>query len=168
MQSLDYIAGLGMERIEAHTLAMSGALRQRLVALGVPVMTPEPAAARAGSIAFEHADPLAVREALEAVDVLVTGELGRVRASVHVYTTDEDLAHRGRGPARGARLVDADAEVGAKLARRAEVGAAERIAEVEGVGAVEGVQHAGRDADLAPGACGAAAATRRGPRPGAA
>lgn len=90
--SLDYIAGLGMERIEAHTLAMSGALRQRLVALGLPVMTPEPAAARAGSIAFEHADPLAVREALEAVDVLVTGELGRVRASVHAYTTDEDLA----------------------------------------------------------------------------
>ena len=91
-QSLDYIAGLGMERIEAHTLAMSGALRQRLAGLGVPVMTPEPAAARAASIAFEHADPQAVREALEAADVLVTGELGRVRASVHVYTTGEDLA----------------------------------------------------------------------------
>ena len=91
-QSLDYIAGLGMERIEAHTLAMSGALRQRLAGLGVPVMTPEPAAARAASIAFEHADPQAVREALEEADVLVTGELGRVRASVHVYTTDEDLA----------------------------------------------------------------------------
>jgi selenocysteine lyase/cysteine desulfurase len=55
-------------------------------------MTPEPAAARAASIAFEHADPQAVREALEEADVLVTGELGRVRASVHVYTTDEDLA----------------------------------------------------------------------------
>ena len=54
-------------------------------------MTPEPAVARAGSIAFEHTDPLAVREALEAADVLVTGELGRVRASVHAYTTDEDL-----------------------------------------------------------------------------
>jgi cysteine desulfurase/selenocysteine lyase len=90
--SLDYLAGLGMERIEAHTLAMSGALRQRLVALGVPMMTPEGAAARAGSIAFEDADPLAVREALEAAGVLVTGELGRVRASVHVHTTDDDLA----------------------------------------------------------------------------
>ncbi len=90
-KSLDYLAALGMERVEAHTLAMSGVLRRRLVALGVSVMTPEPAAARAGSIAFEHRDPIAVREALEAARVLVTGELGRVRASVHVYTGDDDL-----------------------------------------------------------------------------
>lgn len=89
--SLDYLAALGMDHIEAHTLAMSGALRRRLVSLGVPVMTPDPPAARAGSIAFEHSDPMAVREALEASRVLVTGELGRVRASVHVYTTGDDL-----------------------------------------------------------------------------
>ncbi len=89
--SLDYLAAIGMERIEAHTLAMSGELRRRLVGLGLPVMTPAAAGARAGSIAFEHPDPLAVREALEAMDVLVTGELGRVRASVHAYTTADDL-----------------------------------------------------------------------------
>ncbi len=89
--SLDYLAAIGMARIEAHTLAMSGALRRRLTALGLPVMTPEPAAARAGSIAFEHADPEAIRETLEAARVLVTGEYGRVRASVHAYTTDDDL-----------------------------------------------------------------------------
>ncbi len=89
--SLDYLAALGMEHVEAHTLAMSGALRRRLAALGVSVMTPEPAAARAGSVSFEHADPMAVREALEAARVLVTGELGRVRASVHVYTDHDDL-----------------------------------------------------------------------------
>jgi cysteine desulfurase / selenocysteine lyase len=90
--SLDYLSALGMEAIEAHTLRMSGQLRARLAALGLPIMTPESASARAGSIAFAHEDPQALREALEAARVLVTGELGRVRASVHVYTGAEDLA----------------------------------------------------------------------------
>ena len=94
--SLDYLAALGMERIEAHTLAMSAALRRRLVALGLPVMTPEPAAARAASIAFEQRDPMAVREALEAERVLVTGELGRVRASVGIFNTAADIDEAAR------------------------------------------------------------------------
>lgn len=89
--ALDYLAGLGMADVEAHTLAMSGELRARLVALGLPVMTPEAAAGRAGSVAFTSDAAPAVRARLEDAGVLVSGELGRVRASVHVYTTAGDL-----------------------------------------------------------------------------
>lgn len=91
-ESLDYLNAMGMEAVEAHTLAMSGDLRARLIALGVPVITPSPAAERAGSIACASANPQGIRARLEDDRVLVTGELGRVRASVHLYSRAEDLA----------------------------------------------------------------------------
>jgi selenocysteine lyase/cysteine desulfurase len=91
-QSLDYLGAFGMEAIEAHTLAMSGELRARLAGLGLEIMTPAPPAQRAGSIAFAADDAEAVRARLEDQRVLVTGELGRVRASVHVYTASADIS----------------------------------------------------------------------------
>ena len=90
--ALDYLLDRGIDAIEAHTLARSGELRARLISLGLPVMTPAPAAARAASVAFASPEPERVRAALEAERVLVTGELGRVRASVALFTTAEDLA----------------------------------------------------------------------------
>ena len=89
--ALDYVLDRGIEAIEAHTLALSGELRDRLISLGLPVMTPAPAAARAASIAFEWPHPERLRAALEAERVLVTGELGRVRASVALFNTTDDL-----------------------------------------------------------------------------
>jgi len=90
-ESLDYLTALGMAEVEAHTLAMAGELRARLAARGLPVMTPEAAGERAGSVAFAAVDAAAIRARLEDAGVLVSGELGRVRASVHVYTTPRDL-----------------------------------------------------------------------------
>jgi selenocysteine lyase/cysteine desulfurase len=89
--ALGYLLERGMEAVEAHTLARSGELRSRLAGLGVPVMTPEAEAARAGSVAFESPDPGRLRERLEQEQVLVTGELGRVRVSVGVHTDGADL-----------------------------------------------------------------------------
>ena len=54
-------------------------------------MTPEPASERAASVAFESPQPERVRAALEAERVLVTGELGRVRASVALFNTSDDV-----------------------------------------------------------------------------
>lgn len=90
-ESLDYLAGIGMDHVEAHTLALSGELRARLVSLGLPVMTPEAAPERAGSVAFPSDDAPGIRARLEDGGVLVSGDMGRVRASVHVYTTAHDL-----------------------------------------------------------------------------
>lgn len=102
-ESLDYLAGIGIDAIEAHTLAMSGELRARLTAAGLPVMTPSPAADRAGSVAIAAADPQAIRRRLEENGVLVTGELGRVRASVHVYTGASEVAPAADAIARSMR-----------------------------------------------------------------
>ena len=89
--ALDYLLERGIDAIEAHTLALSGDLRARLVDLGLTVMTPEPANARAASVAVASPHPERIRAALEAQRVLVTGELGRVRASVGIYTAAADL-----------------------------------------------------------------------------
>ena len=98
--ALDYLLDRGIDAIEAHTLVQSGDLRSRLLELGLPVMTPEAAGARAGSIAFESPTPERVREQLEQQRVLVTGENGRVRVSVALYT---DAAESGRRRARDSR-----------------------------------------------------------------
>ena len=89
--ALDYLLEHGIEAIEAHTLACSGDLRARLLGLGLEVMTPEPPDARAASIAVAVPDPERVRARLEAEGVLVSGELGRVRASVALFTDAADL-----------------------------------------------------------------------------
>ncbi len=89
--ALDYVLDRGIDVIEDHTLALSGELRERLVGLGLPVMTPALAATRAASIAFESPHPERLRAALEADRVLVTGELGRVRASVALFNTTSDV-----------------------------------------------------------------------------
>ena len=102
--ALDYVLERGIDAIEAHTLALSGELRDRLVSLGLPVMTPAPAAARAASVAFASPAPEPVRAALEAERVLVTGELGRVRASVALFTTAADLAIAAGGIRAAARV----------------------------------------------------------------
>ncbi len=90
-ESLGYLQQVGFDRVFAHTLALSGELRAKLVARGLPVTTPEAASERAGSIAFLADEPHAIRRRLEEAGVLVTGELGRVRASVHLYNTTADL-----------------------------------------------------------------------------
>lgn len=99
--ALDYLLARGIDAIEAHTLALSGELRARLVALGLQVMTPAAAAERAASITFQSPAPERVRAALEAERVLVTGELGRVRASVALFSAaaDIDTAARAIGAA---------------------------------------------------------------------
>ncbi len=89
--ALDYLLEHGIQAIEAHTLALSGELRARIVEYGLPVMTPEAADARAASIAIALPHPERVRAALEAQHVLVTGELGRVRASIGIYSDEADV-----------------------------------------------------------------------------
>ncbi len=89
--ALDYLLAVGDAAIERHVLALSGEVRRRLAALGVPLMTPEAPERRAGNIAFSAANAAEIRKALEAQGVLVTGEDGRVRISVHLYNDLEDV-----------------------------------------------------------------------------
>lgn len=90
-QALATLARVGVERIEAHVLELGGRLRQGLVKLGLPVLTPEPAAERAGNLVFAAAAPLLVEQGLREQGVVTWAGDGRVRLSVHAYNDDADV-----------------------------------------------------------------------------
>ncbi len=91
-RSLEYLLAIGIDRIAANARALGGDLRRELVSLGTEVLTPEPAAERAGSIAFAHADCERIMQALAAQNTLVWGDDGRIRLSVHAFVDKSDIA----------------------------------------------------------------------------
>jgi selenocysteine lyase/cysteine desulfurase len=86
-----YLLAVGIERIEAHVLALGGRLRQGLVELGLPVLTPEPVAWRAGNICFATEEGPRLHDGLFARGVLVWEGEGRIRISVHGYNDQADI-----------------------------------------------------------------------------
>lgn len=86
-----YLRAAGIERIEAHILDLGERLRQGLVELGLPVLTPAPAERRAGNICFSTADGPWLHDGLFARGVLVWEGEGRVRISVHGYNDQGDI-----------------------------------------------------------------------------
>lgn len=85
------ILDIGVERVQAHALALTAEAMRGLEALGLDVLTPSPAARRAGNVAFVHPDGEGVSRRLAAQDVLVWGGDGRVRASFHVMNDRRDV-----------------------------------------------------------------------------
>ena len=86
--------------MEAHVLALGGVLRNGLVKLGLPVLTPEAPEERAGNIVFATDRSLEVERALRGAGVLVWAGDGRVRLSVHV------VQRRGRRRARALAVLE--------------------------------------------------------------
>lgn len=85
------ILELGIDRVEAHALALSGAAHAGLEALGAEVITPPAAPDRAGNVAFLHPDGDGFSRRLAERDVLLWGGDGRVRASFHVMNSMADV-----------------------------------------------------------------------------
>lgn len=100
--ALRTLAGVGIQRIAAHALALSGELRRGLLRLGLPVLTPEDPGARAGNVAFAADDPRAVERRLAEAGVVVWAGDGRVRLSAHLYNDEADVE---RGLAALARVL---------------------------------------------------------------
>lgn len=90
--SLDYLLKIGIDRIAANALSLGAELRRELVDLGAEVMTLEAETERAGNIAFAHPDYEAIMQALAAEKILVWGDSGRVRLSVHAFVDAGDIA----------------------------------------------------------------------------
>jgi selenocysteine lyase/cysteine desulfurase len=103
-QALAYLARFEPVAIERHVLALSGELRSRLAALGLPLMTPAEPERRAGNICFASERAHEVRRALEAEGVLVSGEDGRVRISTHLYNDLDDVRRGVEALARALKL----------------------------------------------------------------
>ena len=66
--------------------------RLELRILDLPGLTPEPAAMRAGIVAWTDDDAPRTATELAAAGVLVTGNWGRIRAAGHLYNSEADIA----------------------------------------------------------------------------
>jgi selenocysteine lyase/cysteine desulfurase len=77
--------------VESYVLALGGVLRDGLVKLGLPVLTPEAGEDRAGNIVFASDRDMEIERALREAGVLVWAGDGRVRLSVHVYCEELDV-----------------------------------------------------------------------------
>lgn len=81
----------GIERIEAHVLALGTRLLDGIAELRLPVMTPRDPALRAGIVAWEDPNNAATARALAEHGVYVTGSSGRIRAGMHLYNDESDV-----------------------------------------------------------------------------
>jgi selenocysteine lyase/cysteine desulfurase len=92
--ALDHILNIGIDAIERHALALSGAIREAVDALGFELMTPFEDARRAGNVCFMAENLEAIREELERQQVFIWGAyagFGRLRISTHLYNDSTDV-----------------------------------------------------------------------------
>jgi cysteine desulfurase/selenocysteine lyase len=89
--ALEYLLGLGLERVYAHDAALSARMHAGLRALGVPLATPEDPRWRAANNCFWQPEPEALTERLMAENILVSGYSGRIRISTHVWNDEGDV-----------------------------------------------------------------------------
>jgi selenocysteine lyase/cysteine desulfurase len=90
-ESLDYLDSFGIAAIAAHNRTLAARLIDDLSDLGVEVMTPAGEANHAGNVCFTCADPEGVMRKAARDDILVWSDNGRVRVSVHLFTTQVDV-----------------------------------------------------------------------------
>lgn len=94
-ESLAYLESFGIDAIAAHNRALAERLIAGLQAFGLEVMTPVGAERHAGNVCFRCPDPgpdpeAVMRRAAEEA-ILVWADNGRVRVSVHLFTTEADV-----------------------------------------------------------------------------
>lgn len=90
--SIDYLAGFGIEAIAAHVRRLGTPLIDAVASAGLDLMTPRPADERGPNVAFRIASPEAFTRRAATHGILVWGDLGRVRLSNHLFTSDHDVA----------------------------------------------------------------------------
>ncbi|HUG13670.1 MAG TPA: aminotransferase class V-fold PLP-dependent enzyme [Thermomicrobiales bacterium] len=87
----------GVERIEAHALALGMRLLDGVSDLDLPVMTPRDPSLRAGIVAWEDPHNVATARKLAERDIYVTGSSGRIRAGIHLYNDESDVDRLVKG-----------------------------------------------------------------------
>ena len=85
------LANLGAHAIRDHVCTLSTYLYEELSAIGLDVLTPSDEAERAGIVSWADEAAPHTAERLQARGVLVTGNYGRVRASVHIYNSKTEV-----------------------------------------------------------------------------
>jgi selenocysteine lyase/cysteine desulfurase len=90
-ESLKYIQDVGIDRIRQHVLQLGDMLLATLRELGVEVITPETHDERAGNICFVHPDPRKIVDLAADEDILLWGDVGRIRVSIHLFNDEADI-----------------------------------------------------------------------------
>jgi selenocysteine lyase/cysteine desulfurase len=90
-ESLKYIQAIGVDEIRQHVLKLGDTLISALHELGVALITPEARDERAGNICFVHPDPRKIVDLAAAENILLWGDSGRVRVSIHLFNDEDDI-----------------------------------------------------------------------------
>lgn len=90
-ESLDYLSATPVDDLEHHVLSLGGKLLKGLGALNVTLLTPEADCERGANISFLHPAPRRLAELAAGKNILVWGQAGRVRASMHLFVEGADI-----------------------------------------------------------------------------
>ncbi|MBI2835834.1 MAG: aminotransferase class V-fold PLP-dependent enzyme [Acidobacteria bacterium] len=90
--ALEVLLGIGMDRVQAHALALAEQAATGLANLGVRVISPQDPGARSGNTCFVTDHPKAMNDRLAQRGVLCWNDYGRVRVSTHVYNSSTDVS----------------------------------------------------------------------------
>jgi selenocysteine lyase/cysteine desulfurase len=86
-----FIRTIGVPAIEARVLELSGLLLEELRRRGLRTLTPSLPHERAGIVSFSVADPEETVQRLAAEGIIVSARAGAIRASPHIYNTEEEV-----------------------------------------------------------------------------
>jgi selenocysteine lyase/cysteine desulfurase len=88
---LEYVAGVGVERIDAACRPLVEACLEGVAALPVELITPRGPGETAGILAFRHPAADEIHRRLRAKDVHIMAHAGRLRVAIHGYNTLADV-----------------------------------------------------------------------------
>jgi selenocysteine lyase/cysteine desulfurase len=90
-ESVADMESVGIAALAGHNRALAERLIAGLTELGIEVMTPAGPENHAGNVCFRCADPEAAMRRAAEDGILVWSDNGRVRVSVHLFTTEQDV-----------------------------------------------------------------------------
>ena len=90
---LRYLGAIGVEAVARVADPLTQALHAGLLAQGIAPMAPRRQPSDSGIVAFQHARSDAIQAALQAENIHVMHQAGRLRVAVHGYNTQADITH---------------------------------------------------------------------------
>lgn len=91
-RSAELLVEVGIEKLDLHLKPLVRTMREGIAALGLEVLTPSAPEYASGIVSFAHSDPDRVGAFLEREGVIVWSGDNRVRASIHLYNDEADVA----------------------------------------------------------------------------